>query len=135
MSIRKPSKPQPLATEGHKATATPNTSASTSSTSTGKRTRRAPEYYGFESSVCLVNNQETAPVCKRQGTINPVIETVIQEEAPQPPLKETNFELPIVSLLHPRIRPISSLPQDVDYDYTDYESEVIISVFDAENPI
>ena len=101
MSNRKSFKPQSLATRGRKATATPNTStsstSSTPSTSTGKRNRQAPDYCGFESSVCSVRDQETAPALKRQRTINPVIETVIPEEAPQTQVEETNFELPIVS--------------------------------------
>ena len=60
---------------------------------------------------------------------------MIQEEALQPPDEETNFELPVVSSPDARIRPNSSPPQDVDYDYADYETEVSMSVFDAENQV
>ena len=65
-------------------------------------------------------------------TINPVIETVIQEEAPQPPTADTSFELPVVS---PPAPPLNGAWSPVEYDYKDYAREVSMSVFDAENQI
>ena len=89
MSMRKPSKPRPSISRSQKSSATPNTSvaSSTSSptTSKGKRNRRAPDYYGFQSSVCSVSDQKSIPMPKRAWTTNPVIETVIQAESSQPP--------------------------------------------------
>ena len=76
-------------------------SAASSTTSTpaskAKRNRRTPDYFGFESSVCSVSDDAAVPAPKRPRTTNPVIETIIQEEASQPPVVETSFDLPIVS--------------------------------------
>ena len=138
MNTQKPIKPMPLLTQGRvsKTSATPNTSAASSvskrSTSTGKRNRHAPHYYGFEISVCSVSNSEPALVSKKPKS-NPVKETVILEDATQPPIAETNFELPVVIPPYSGIRPLSS--SQPDYDYADWEREVNMSVFDAENQI
>ena len=101
-------------------------------TSKSKRTRKTPEYFGCESSVCSVSDKDSVPVPKRHKSTNPVIETVIQEEALQPPLADTSFELPVVS--YPTPPPIvTSSPEE--YDYEDYAREISMSVFDAENQI
>ena len=71
------------------------------------------------------------PAPKRQKPNNPVIETVIKEEALQPPSVETSFELPVVSPPGPRIRPLGTLPPE-EYKYVYYEREVSMSVFDVE---
>ena len=55
-----------------------------------------PQIFGFESSVCSVSD-DSAPMPKRHKSTNPVIKTVIQEEALQPPAPDTSFELPVVS--------------------------------------
>ena len=79
-----------------------------------KRNRRASDYFGFESSVCSIS-EDSAPAPKRQKASNPVIETVIQEEALQPPPIETSFELPVVS--PPPPPPVGTWsPEDYDYD-------------------
>ena len=62
-----------------------------------ERKRNGPDYFGFESSVCSVSDDSASPAPKRPKTANPVIKTIIQEEASQPPVAETSFELPIVS--------------------------------------
>ena len=72
------------------------------------------------------------PAPKRQKPQNLVIETIIQEEALQPPVVETFFESIVVSPPDPRIRPLGTLPTK-EYNYADYEGEVSISVFDTEN--
>ena len=105
MSTRKLAKPQPSTSRHRKSSATSSTSAASStsgpSTSNGKRSCRAPDYYRFESSGRSVSDQNTAPITalisKQQWTTNPVIKTLIQEEATQLPLVETSFELPVVS--------------------------------------
>ena len=88
MSTRKPTKPQPLMTRSRKPCANPKTSAASStsshSTSKGKPNRRAPDFYRFESSVCLVSDQDVASIPKRPRTTNPVIRTILQEEASSP---------------------------------------------------
>ena len=95
MTTRKPSKPQTFTSRSRKPSATPNTSAASSTssptTSKGKRNRTAPQYYGFESSVCSGSDQESIPMPKRACTTNSVIETVIQEEASKPLLIATSF--------------------------------------------
>ena len=83
--------------------------------------------------MCSVSESKSVPAPKKQKTTNPVIETVIQENATQPPLEDTNFELPVVSPPDPRTQPHSS--SFSDYDYADYEGEVSMSVFDAKNQI
>ena len=99
-------------------------------TSRATLNRKAPDYFGFESSVCSISDPETMPAPKRQRTNNPVIVTVIQEEALKPPTVETSFELPVVSPPDPRIRPLRTWPPE-EYDYADYESEISMSIFDA----
>ena len=74
------------------------------------------------------------PAPKRQKPNNPVIETVLQEEALTPSSVETSFELPVVSPPDPRIRPLGTLPPE-EYKYVYNEREVSMSVFDAENQI
>ena len=69
---------------------------------------------------------------KRPKTANPVIKTIIQEEASQPPVSETYFEQPIVSPpAPPPVRPWS--PES--YECEGYAREISVSVFDAENKI
>ena len=89
MFSRKPIKPQTSTNRTRKSSATPNASAASSTASPptwkGKRNRKAPDYYGFESSVCSISDQETMPTPKRTKPNNLVIETVIQEEALQSP--------------------------------------------------
>ena len=70
----------------------------------------------------------------RRKTNNPVLKTVIQEKALQPPAIKSSFELPVVSPSDPRIRPLGTSPPE-EYDYADYEIDVSMSVFDAENQI
>ena len=74
------------------------------------------------------------PAPKRQRPKNPVIETVIQVEALQPPAVEIPLEVPVVSPPDPGIRPLGTKPPE-EYDYDDYECEVSMRVFDAENQI
>ena len=69
---------------------------------------------------------------KRHKTTNPVIETVIQEEALQPPAPDRSFELPVVS--PPAPPPIGTWYPE-EYDYEDNAKELSMSVFDAENQI
>ena len=103
MSARKPKKPQPGSTRSSKASTNLSTSNASSiaaslvtsstaspSTSISKRNRRAPGYFGFENSVCSISD-DSAPASKRQKTENPVTETILQEEASQPPATETEF--------------------------------------------
>ena len=61
--------------------------------------------------------------------MNPVIETLIQEEALQPPAAETSLELPVVS------SPATQPTNPEEYNHDNYEREVSMSVFDAENQI
>ena len=49
------------------------------------------------SGILSVPLAMTALASKRQKTANPVIETILQEEASQPPATETEFELAVVS--------------------------------------
>ena len=132
MTTRKQSKPQPCTSRSRKSSATTNTStaASTSSPTTlkGKRNRRAPYCYGFESSVCSVSDQESIPMPKGARTTNPVIVTVIQEEAWQPPLVESSFEFSEVSTPGSRIRPLTEMPPYHENEYADNEQE---GVFEA----
>ena len=135
MSSRKPLKRQASKSRSLKSSARPNTTAASSisrpTTSNGKINCRTPDYYGFQSSVCSVSDQESIPAFKRPRPANPVIKTVIQEKASQPPLIETSFQLSILSPLDSRIQPIGTTPPE-EYDYADYDLEVIMSVFDAE---
>ena len=144
MSSRKPKKPQPGSTRSGKSSANLNTSNASSiaalsvtsstaspSTSKTKRNRRAPDYFGFENSVCSISD-DSAPASKRQKTANPVIETILQEEASQPPATETEFELPVVS--PPAPPPVGTWSPE-SYEYDDYAREISMSVFDAENQI
>ena len=144
MSSRKPKKPQARRSQSHQSSITLNASNASSvaassvtsstaspstSTSKSKRNRKAPYYFGFESSVCSVSD-DSAPMPKRHKSTNPVIETVIQEEALQTPAPDTSFELPVVSPLAPL--PIGTWSPEA-YDYDDYAREISMSVFDAEN--
>ena len=144
MSSRKPKKSQPGSNRSRKSSTTLNTSNASSvaassvtsstaspSTSETKRNRRAPDYFGFENSVCSISD-ESAPAPKRQNTANPVIETIIQEEASQPPATETDFELPVVS--PPAPLSVGTWSPE-SYEYDDYAREISMSVFDAENQI
>ena len=107
-------------------------STASPSTSKSKGTRKALDYFGFESSVCSVGNNDSVPVPKRHNSTNPVIDTVIQEEALQPPVIDTSFELPIVS---PPAPPTIGIwfPEENDYNY--YARQISMSVFDAKNQI
>ena len=80
-----------------------------------------------------MSDSKSVPASKKPKTTNPVIETVIQEEATQPPFEDTNFELTAVSPQYPHIQPHSSSP--TDFDYANYEREVSVTVFQAENQI
>ena len=42
-------------------------------TSKGKKNHKAPDYYGFENSVCFVSDPETMTAPKRPKPKNPVI--------------------------------------------------------------
>ena len=110
MASRKPKKPQLGGKRSRNTSATLNTSnassvaassvtssAASPSTSRNKRTRRAPDYFGFENSVCSVSDDSAAPAHKKQKPENPVIATIIQEEAAQPPAPATYYELQVVS--------------------------------------
>ena len=145
MSSRKPKKPQAGRNRSRQSSVTLNTSNASSvaassvtsstaspSTSKSKRTRKAPDYFGFESSVCSVSDNDSVSAPKRHKPTNPVIETVIQEEALQPPLLDTSFELPVVS--PPAPPPIGTWSPE-EYDYKNYAREISMSVFDAENQI
>ena len=145
MSSRKPKKPQTGGKRSRQSSTALNTSndssvaassvasSSTSpTTSRSKRNRKAPSYFGFESSVCSVSDDSVAPAHKRSKTANPVIETIIQEEASQTPVVETSFDLPIVS--PPAPPPVGTWSPE-NYEYEDYDREVSMSVFDAENQI
>ena len=77
-----------------------------------------------------MTDNESMPAPKRQKQNSPVIETVIQEEALQPPVVETSFELLVVS--PPASQPIATWSPD-EYNYADYEPEVSMSFFYAEN--
>ena len=137
MSSRKPKKPQAGTSRSRKtskfhntsnassiAASTATSSTATPTTSKSKRTRKASDYFGFESSVCSVSDNDSMPAPKRQRHVNPVIETVIQEEALQPPVVETSFELPVVS--PPAPQPIGTWSPE-EYNYADYEREVSMS--------
>ena len=119
----KPKKLQAGKRSSLNSSASPNTSAAHSiaassaassiaspTTSKGKRNRKAPDYFGFESLVCSVSDPETMPAPKRQTPSNPVIETIIQKEALLRPAFKVSFELPVVSPPDPRIRPLRNSP-------------------------
>ena len=144
MSSRKPKKPQAGRNRSRQSSTTLNTSNASSiaassvtsstaspSTSKSKRTRKAPDFFGLESSVCSVSDY-SVPVSKRHKSTNPVIETVIQEEALQPPALDASSELPVVS---PPAPPLIGTWSPKEYDYDDYAREISLSVFDAENQI
>ena len=110
MSSRKPKKPQAGTNRSRQSSVILNTSKTSSdaassvtsstaspTTSNSKRTRKAPDYFGFESLVCYVSDNDSILVPKRHKTTNPVIETLIQEESLKPPAADTSFELPVVS--------------------------------------
>ena len=142
MSSRKPRKPEPGSNCSSKSSTNLNTSNASSiaassvtpstaspSKSKTKRNRRAPDFFGFEKSVCSISD-DSVPASKRQKTANPVIETILQEEASQPPATETEFELPVVS--PPAAPPVGTWSPE-SYEYDDYVREISMSVFDAEN--
>ena len=144
MSSRKPKKRQPGSNRSSKSSTNLNTSNNSSiaassvtsstaslSTSKTKRNRRAPDYFGFENSVCSISD-DSAPASKRQKTANLVIETILQEEASQPPATETEYELPVVS--PPAPLPLGTWSPE-SYEYDDYAREIRMSVFNAENQI
>ena len=82
--------------------------------------------------MCSVSDDSAVPATKRSRTANPAVETIIQEEASQPPVAETSFDLPIVS--PPAPPPVETwFPEN--YEYEDYAREISLSVFDAENQI
>ena len=81
--------------------------------------------------MCSISD-DSAPAPKKHKTANPVIETIIQEEASQPPATETYFELPVVS--PPAPPPVGTLFPE-SHEYEDYAREISMSVFDAENQI
>ena len=96
MSSGKPKKPQTGTNRSRQSSTTLNTSNASSvaassvtssiasrSTSKTKRNRKAPDYIGFESSVCSISD-DFAPASKNHKTANLVIETITQEEASQP---------------------------------------------------
>ena len=145
MSSRKPKKPQARGIRSRQCSTALNTSNASSvaassaassstspTTSKSKRNRRAPDYFGFENSVCSVSDNSAAPAPKRSKTANPVIKTIIQEEASQLPVVETSFDVPIVS--PPAPAPVGTWSPG-NYEYNDYAREVSMSVFDAENQI
>ena len=47
--------------------------------------------------MCSLRDDSAAPVSKKQRPANPVIETIIQEEAAQPPVPDTDYELRAVN--------------------------------------
>ena len=145
MSSRKPKIPPAGTSFSRKSSGTSNTSAVSSisassaaspiaipTTSKGKKNLKAPDYCGFGISVCSVNDSETMPAPERQRPKNPVIETIKKAEALPPPAVEIFFELLVVSPPEPRIRQLVVSPPEKNL-YADYEREVSISVFDAEN--
>ena len=145
MASRKPRKPQAGGRRSRNTSATLNTcnassvaassvtsSVASPSTSRNKRTRRTPDYFGFESSVCSISDDSAAPVSKKQKPANLVIETIIQEEAAQPPVLDTHYELRVLS--PPAPPPVATWSPE-SYEYEDYAREVSMSVFDAENQI
>ena len=144
MPSRKLEKPQTRRTQSQQSSTTLNkstaslvaassvtSSTASPSTSKSKRNSKAPDYFGFKNSVCSVSD-DFAPAPKRHKATNPVIETVIQEEALQPPATETSFELPVVS--PPAPPPVGTWSPE-DYEYDDYASEISMSVFNIENQI
>ena len=145
MASRKPKQPQVGGKRSRNTSTTLNTSyassvaassaasfAASPSTSRNKRTRRAPDYFGFESSLCSVSDDSAAPAHKKQKPENQVIAIVLQEEAAQPPAPATNYELRVVS---PTAPPPVGTWSPKSYDYEDYTREISMSVFDAENQI
>ena len=82
--------------------------------------------------MCSVCGDSAVPAPKRPKTANPIIETTNQEEASQPPVADTSFELPIVS--PPAPPPVGTWSPE-SYEYDDYAKEICMSVFDAENQI
>ena len=145
MSSSKPKKLQVGTSRSRKLSATPNTSNAlsiaassaasstvTPTTSKSKRTRKSPDYFGFESSVYSVSNPKPMTAPKSQKQINPVIETVIHDEALQPSVIDTSCELTVVS--PPEPQPVGTWSPE-EYDFGDYKREVSMSIFHAENQI
>ena len=109
MASHKPKKPQAGGKRSRNTSGTLNrsnassvaassvtSSAASPSTSRNKRTRRAPDYFIFESSVCSISDDSAAPASKKQKPENPVIATIIQEEAAQTSAPATYYELQVV---------------------------------------
>ena len=145
MALQKPKKPHVGGKRSRTTSTTLNTwnassvaassataSAASPSTSRNKRTRRAPDYFCFESSVCSVSDDSAAPAHKKQKLDNPVSATVLQEEAAEPPAPATYYELQVVS--PPAPPPVGTWSPE-SYDYEEYTREISMSVFDAENQI
>ena len=82
--------------------------------------------------MCSLSGDSAAPAPKRHKTANPVTETIIQEEASQPPALETYFELQVVSPPAPPTIGTWS-PENFEYEY--YARGTSMSVFDAGNQI
>ena len=82
--------------------------------------------------MCSVSDDSAAPAHKKQKPENPVIATVLQEEAAQPPAPATYYELRVVS--PPAPPPVETWSPE-SYDYEDYTREISMSVFGAENQI
>ena len=143
MASRKPKKPHAGGKRSRNTSATLNTSIASSvaassvtnsaaspSTSRNIRTRRAPDYFGFESSLCSVSDDSAAPAPKKQKPENPEIATIIQEEAAQPSAPATYYELHVVS---PPAPPPVGTRSPESYDYENFTREMSMSVFHAEN--
>ena len=79
-----------------------------------------------------VGDDSAAPAYKKQKPDNPVIATIIQEEAAQPSAPATYYELQVVS--PPAPPPVGTWSPE-SYDYEDYTREISMSIFDAENQI
>ena len=113
---------------------TASTASPSTSTSKSKRNRKTADYFGFESSICSVSD-DSAPMPKRHKShksTNPVVETIIQEEALQLPAPDTLLELSVVS---PPTAVLIGTWSPVASDYDDTSREDIMSVFDAVNQI
>ena len=93
-----------------------------------RRTRKNPDYFGFDSSVSSVSDNDSVPVPKRHKLPNPVIETLIKEEAPQTPVADISFELPLIS---PPTPPPTGTWSLEEYEFKDFARKISMSGFDA----
>ncbi|XP_075258442.1 uncharacterized protein LOC142350476 [Convolutriloba macropyga] len=107
MASRKPRKPQAGGKRSRNTSATLNTSNASS----------------FAASSVTSSVASPAPVSKKQKPTNPVIETIIQEEAAQPPVPDTYYELRVVS--PPAPPPVGTWSPE-SYEYEDYAREIIV---------